>query len=456
MKKESSSFRDPSGFVFYHEGEIYRQVNHIYKENYDYLLNSGLYQLLAEKRLLLPHTEVALTGEASSKAYKILKPKCLPFISYPYEWSFSQLKHAALLTLEIQETSLKYGMSLCDSSAYNIQFWNGRAVLIDSLSFEKYHENFPWVAYRQFCQHFLAPLALMSYRDVRLNRLLQLFIDGILLDLASNLLPWRTSLRLSLLFNIHLHARSQKYFSGMTISNQKAKMSKVALLGLIDCLREVVNGLNWHNQKTAWGNYYLDTNYSAEAFADKKRVINLFLDEIHPRWVWDWGANNGVFSRIASKKGIPTVALDVDPAAVEINYLKCLEEKETNLLPLLMDVTNPSPGIGWGNQERLSLPGRGPVDCLLVLAIIHHLVIANNLPMEKIAAFFASITSWLIIEFVPKNDSQLQRLLACRKDIFSNYTVEDFEREFLSYFSIRRKVALVDSNRVIYLMKKND
>jgi len=194
-----SSFRDPSGVLFVRDGSIFRQVNTIYKDNYDHLMNSGIYETLVADKLLIPHEEVDIEGVNPDLAYKIIKPELIPFISYPYEWSFSQLKDAALATLRIQKRSVDFGMSLKDCSAYNIQFRNGKPVFIDTLSFEKYHEGQPWVAYRQFCQHFLAPLALMSCRDVRLNQLLRVYIDGVPLDLASSLLPFRTRFVFSLL-----------------------------------------------------------------------------------------------------------------------------------------------------------------------------------------------------------------------------------------------------------------
>jgi len=188
----ASSFRDPSGFVFWQDGAIYRQINTIYKEDYDRLMTSGLHKALVEEGLIVSHEEVALQSAAPQVAYKVIRPDQVPFISYPYEWSFSQLKGAALATLRIQRKALDFGMSLKDCSAYNMQFMKGKPVFIDTLSFEKYQEGSPWVAYRQFCQHFLAPLALMSHRDSRLGQLLRIHLDGVPLDLASKLLPRRT------------------------------------------------------------------------------------------------------------------------------------------------------------------------------------------------------------------------------------------------------------------------
>lgn len=215
--KVAGSFRDPSGFVFVRNHVLFRQVNQQYRVHYDHLMDSGLYQRLLGDGLLVPHTEADGALAVSDDAYKVIQPEAIPFISYPYEWCFSQYKDAALTTLAIQKRALEFGMSLKDASAYNIQLLRGKPVLIDTLSFELYPEGQPWVAYRQFCQHFLAPLALMSYRDMRLGQLMSTYIDGIPIDLASTLLPFRSRFRLALLLHIHLHARSQRRYADAAI-----------------------------------------------------------------------------------------------------------------------------------------------------------------------------------------------------------------------------------------------
>ena len=217
----NASFRDPSGFLFTRDGVLYRQVNQVYAEDYRKLMDSGLYAKLVKAGLLIPHTEVDIEPANKKLAFKVLCPEYVPFISYPYEWSFGQLKDAALATLSIQKRALKAGMVLKDASAYNIQFQRGKPTLIDTLSFEIYQEGEPWVAYRQFCQHFLAPLALMAYQDVRLSQLLRVYIDGIPLDLASELLPARTRWNLGLATHIHLHARAQKRYAEVAVSEAR-------------------------------------------------------------------------------------------------------------------------------------------------------------------------------------------------------------------------------------------
>lgn len=430
-------------------------------------MQSGLYEKLAAKDLLIPHKEVDLPAEEADNispdcsevrvrrgnSYKIIQPERIPFISYPYEWCFSELKDAALTTLKIQKIALEYGMSLKDASAYNIQFRNGKPLLIDTLSFEKYKESRPWIAYRQFCQHFLAPLALMAHTDVRLGQLFRIHVDGIPLGLAGKLLPANTWLKLSLLSHIHLHSKSQRYFSNKQVNIINRTISRRSLLNIIDNLESTIGKLTWLPEGTEWAEYYEDTNYSPEAMMHKKRLVETYISESNPRTLWDLGANTGAFSRIAMAKGIDTIAFDVDPAAVEKNYQQMQESKETKMLPLYLDLTNPSPAIGWANEERLSLVERGPADTVLALALIHHLAISNNVPFSHIAVFLSRLCRFLIIEFVPKNDSQVQKLLRSRDDIFPDYTREHFEEAFSRHFLILENQTVSDTQRTIYFMR---
>ena len=450
----ASSFRDPSGFLFRRDGTHYRQVNIAYQEDYDTLMKSGLYEELVEKHLLVPHQEVDLAPEVPDTAYKIIRPRDISFISYPYEWSFSQLKQAAIVTLEIERAALGYGLTLKDASAYNIQFLDGKPVLIDTLSLERYTSGEPWIAYRQLCQHFLAPLVLMAYCDVRLNQLLRIYIDGVPLDLTSSLLPKRTWANWGVLMHIHLHAKSQKKHADTHLPINRPKMGQNSLLGLVDSLFTTVHHLKWRPNGTEWANYYDETNYTQSGLEHKEKLIREYLGLANPCSVWDLGANTGLFSRLASKYGIFTVAFDVDPACVERTYLETIKHQESCLLPLLLDLTNPSPGIGWENEERTSLIDRGPVDMVFALALLHHLTISNNLPFDRIAGFLARICNDLIIEFVPKEDSQVQKMLANREDIFDGYTQEIFEREFSQHFMIIQKDPIIDSLRTLYLMKR--
>ena len=456
-----ASFRDPAGFIFSRDGVVHRQVNAAGAADYDRLMGSGLHAELVSRGWLVAHEEVDAPPFADG-AHRVLRPARVDFISYPYEWCFSELQDAALLTLDTQLLALEHGMSLKDASAYNVQFAGGRPLLIDTLSFEAYQEGRPWVAYRQFCQHFLAPLALMAKVDVRLSQLLRSCIDGIPLDLASKLLPGATRFNLGLLMHLHLHARTQRAHAatddGGTASASRAKsvnVSRNGLVGLLQGLRSTVAKLSWQPAGTEWGDYYQATNYDQDAFAAKQQLVASFLAAVSPRTVWDLGANTGVFSRIASRAGADTVAFDIDPAAVEHNYRQARSEGGAQPLPLLLDLTNPSPGLGWAGSERDSLEGRGPADCVMALALIHHIAISNNVPLANVARYLSRLCRHLVIEFVPKADSQVRRLLASREDIFGNYDQAGFEAAFGTCFTIQRSEPVHGSERTLYLMTSN-
>ena len=452
--RSGSSFRDPSGFLFTRGDVLYRQVNRSYRPTYDRLLDSGLYRELVDAGELIPHEAVNVAPAEDSLASLVIRPEPLDFVSYPYEWSFTQLKDAAALTLTIQKRALARGLSLKDASAYNIQFHQGRPLLIDSLSFEPWKEGEPWVAYRQFCQHFVAPLALMAHVDVRLSLLLRLYIDGLPLDLASRLLPGRTRLHPGLLTHIHLHAASQRRFSGTApASRTNARMPRNAFLGLIDSLESTVRGLAWTPGGTDWADYEQSHNYTPAALEHKRRLVGGFLQRIRPSMTWDLGANVGSFSRLAAEAGSMTIAFDLDPSAVDVHYRRCRVEGEKRLLPLLLDLTNPSPAQGWNHRERMSLAERGPADAVMALALVHHLAIANNVPLPFLAETLSGFGKSLIIEFVPKTDSQVQRLLASRQDIFPGYTLDGFEQAFRRTHKILSSDRIEGSERILFLLE---
>jgi 2-polyprenyl-3-methyl-5-hydroxy-6-metoxy-1,4-benzoquinol methylase len=458
---EVGSFRDPSGFVFYHDGILYRQVNHCYEKDFYCLKESGLYDKLTEKKLLISHDEVNIEPPLPEKSLIILCPQPVPFISYPYEWCFSQLKDAALTTLVIQKQALQCGMSLKDASAYNIQYLDGRPVFIDTLSFEVYQSGKPWSAYRQFCQHFLAPLALMSYKSVEFAHLLKHFIDGIPLNLATSLLPWRTFMAPSLVMHIHFHSKAQNKFQANELKGTPSvkkksndRVSLAALNEIVENLESAIRKLKWSPNKSAWRDYYDDTNYVEESFQSKKDIVAAFLKAISPRTVWDLGANTGIFSKIAADMGAFTVSADMDSSAVELNYLQNKKQKNEKCLPLLLDLVNPSGGIGWDNRERKAFFERGEPDVVMALALIHHLSIGNNVPLKNLAAFFAGFSRYLIVEFVPKSDSQVKRLLQSRDDIFPDYEIDEFERIFGKLFTVEKKQTLPGSERTLFLFKR--
>jgi ribosomal protein L11 methylase PrmA len=458
VERLGSSFRDPAGFLFRDGDTLLRQVNAEYAADYDLLMASGLYDALADAGMLVRHREVA--HAVWGAAYRVLAPEVIPFVSYPYEWCFGQLRDAALLTLRIQDAALDHGMTLKDASAFNIQFQGGAPVLVDTLSFEAYRPGEPWIAYRQFCQHFLAPLLMMSAVDVRLAGVWRAHLDGVPLDLASRLLPRGSWLRPGVMLHVHLHARSLARHADTAIraGPRAPAMSLTALRGLVDSLRSTIQGLRWDAAGTEWADYVETRRYSAQAVEAKAALVREYLAAVHPapRSVWDLGANTGEFSRIAARTGAYVVSFDVDAAAVERNYRAVQAEGTSSILPLVLDLANPTPGLGWAGRERDAWLERGPADVVMALALVHHLAIGNNVPLDSVARLLADAGRTLVIEWVPKDDEQVQRLLRSRRDVFPGYTREGFEAAFATRFRTLRSDAIEGSERRMYLMERVD
>jgi hypothetical protein len=467
--RESSSFRDPAGFVFTREGVIYRQVNEAFGDTFDAFVRSGLYADLANAGLLVEHDEVPLRIEGAPPARAVLRPARIPFVSYPYEWCPGQLRDAALLTLELQKRALARGFVLRDASAFNVQFVGCRPVWIDTLSFGRLVEGEPWLAYRQFCQHFLAPLALMCCADPALGRLSALHIDGVPLERASALLPARTRLRLGLLTHLHLHARSIVRAAAAPAPPgapeagraraARRPMGASALLAFADSLESTVRRLTWH-PTGRWTDYSADTSYSTAAAEHKRRTVARLLDEARGTgpvsMVWDLGGNAGHYSRPVAAGGARAVVMDADYGAVERLYRQCRAEGQELLLPLVQDLTNPSAAIGWHNRERRSLLERGPADVALALALVHHFAIGNGVPLEDIARMLRAAGRIAIVEFVGREDPQVQRMLGMRGETFAGYGQPAFEAAFGRCFTVMSRQAIDDSARTLYLLRANE
>ncbi len=459
VTRDPGSFRDPSGFVYRRDGVLYRQIQPSFASDWDDLVSSGLLETLQTKGLLIRHEVVSRDLAADlATAHAVIRPVPVAFISYPYEWSFGQLRDAALCTLAAQETAAAAGFTLRDATAYNVQFHDGKPILIDTLSFERAEPGAPWSAYRQFCEHFLAPLALMAQRDVRLGLMLRDHIDGVPLDLAATLLPGRSRFNLGLGSHIHAHAKAQtRYADDGAAAAGKAtsrKLSPLQQAALQDSLKRTVTGLRWEPAGTEWADYAENTSYSDDAAGRKDALVESFLVAAGGSVVWDMGANTGRFSRIAAGLGRRVVSWDIDPAATERHYQLIRRDGTTSTLPLLADLGNPSPALGWAHTERRSLEQRADADVLLALALVHHLAIGRNLPLDRIADYFADLAPSLIIEFVPKGDPMVDKLLATREDIFPDYTLDGFRTAFTGRFVIDDEAPIEGSTRVLFRLSR--
>ncbi len=445
-----ASFRDPAGFVYERNGKYLRQVNQVYAEHYSQLMDSGLYNELAGKRMLLTHTESNDDAQESSTAFKVLEPEQLTFITYPYEWCFGQLKDAALLTISLAHECLERDMVLKDATPFNIQFVDGLPVWIDTLSFEKFTGKEPWVAYRQFCNYFLFPLYLAHYKTIEPRRILQAWPDGIGAADTWKLLPGKTALK----FHVLMHVYLQK-----SVSRKKSKTGKVSfnqpkMLRLLWSLEQAVEKIKAPRARSAWSDYYTSTVIGQEYVKLKEAVLKQIISGEELNNVLDLGCNNGHFSLLLADYAKQVIATDSDEPSINSLYEQIKELEVRNLLPLVTDVANPPGASGFRHAERAAFHDRIKTETVSALALIHHLRISANIPLQLLASWFSEISDMLIIEWVPKTDEKVQELLSNRRDIFEDYTQDQFESLFALHFNISKKLAIGTTGRYIYLMKK--
>ncbi len=452
--QHSSSFRDPSGFIFLDNGVIKRQINPIYFEVYNKLKSECFFENASQHGLLVSHKELSVTEESI-----IIQPEQIPFITYPYEWSFNQYKEAALLTLKLQKFALSKGFSLKDATAFNVVFNRGKAIFIDTLSLDIYKENSPWRAYKQFITHFLGPLLLAKYHGAQSIKLMSNFIDGIPVGLLSSMLPAKSKLNPFLYANIHLLAKFETKHSEDYKGELKTKnLSKKGQLNIIDSLFNYIKKIQL-NEASEWGDYYNKTNYTNTAFHEKAGIINSWIDELNIKKIIDIGGNDGTFVRKINAPLEHALVCDIDNNAVDFNFKQIKQNKETTILPFVLDVLNPSAGIGFNNKERLSFIGRmknfAP-DVSMALAVIHHMTLSGNITFDMSAEFFASFSKCLIIEFPKRNDSWVQRLLKTKGEFeahFDFYNEAEFTKAYTAYFNIKEHCVIKESNRSLFYLE---
>ena len=450
-----SSFRDPSGFIFQSHDQVYRQVNQLYSANYERLMQSGLYQKLTAAHWLIPHSEVNENFFDSPDWYKTLQPEQLPFITYPYEWCFEQMKDAALLVLNILKESLRHDLILKDATPFNVQFYKGRPVWIDTLSFEKYDPAKPWVAYRQFCECFLFPLYIGHYLKTDIQKTLSTYLEGIPATLTSKLLPMRSGLSLGVWLHVYLQGAVKSDNRSAAI---QTGFNRKKLLNLITHLETIIGGFRSRKEGTTWGDYYDNTILSQQYLQEKEKLFREMIQGLEYNTALDAGTNEGHFAKILAEGNGHRNIVAVDNDAVSINklYRYIKTNGIANILPLQMDITQPSPALGYRNRERAAFFDRIKADVVNALALIHHLVYSKNIPLASLAAFFADITGkYLLIEFVPPADPKVIAI-SKNRTAMHRYDSRTFEESFGALFNTLKKKTIPGTERVLYLMEKRD
>ena len=394
----------------------------------------------------------------SRRARRCCEHERIPFVSYPYEWPFSMLKDAALLQLDLNLAAIEVDMISKDSSPYNVQFKGAKPVFVDVGSFERLREGEPWVGYRQFCMLYLYPLLLQSVKDVSYHALLRGAIDGITPAQMRGMVSFRDRFRKGFYLNVFLHAKLEARHGdrGKEVKAEfkKAGFKKELIVANLRRMRKLVAGLEWSPPQGVWVAYGERNSYTDDDAKRKDEFVREVATSKGWGLTWDIGCNNGRYSRIAAEGSRQVLAVDYDQGPVELLYRTLREEGDEKILPLTMNLADPSPGLGWRGQERRSLPDRGAPDLLLALALIHHVTIAANVPVAEFVDWLAGLGTSLVIEFPTREDPMVQKLLAPKRDgLHPDYERESFERVLSQAFDVERRERLESGTRLLYFAR---
>jgi ribosomal protein L11 methylase PrmA len=458
---DGGSFRDPSGCVLHGEDAVYRAINPCAAADFEFIRHSGVLQDFIQRGWVIESEAADLAATAvqtirGQQPVHLIRHPRLDFVSHPYEWCFSELQDAALHHLKIQIEALSRGAALSDASAYNIQFRGSQPLHIDILSFRRYHEGERWDGYHQFCRQFLNPLLLDHHLGIGFQNWYRGALEGIDASDLAKLLPLRTKYG-SLRSYLHVVAQARLERSiERRASDGHGGLSSRRYLAILEDLANWIESLR---SKAAgpsiWLDYASNNSYAPEAEAKKREFIERIVNELAPRLVWDLGSNTGAYSELAVRAGAASViAFDSDQGAVERLYGRAVDNK-LPILPLLMDLANPSPDQGWLQNERRGIQRRANPDLVLALALIHHLVIGRNIPLADVVEWIVSLAPTGVIEFIPKSDPMVCRMLAQRADIFTDYTLAGFRAALSRHATIERELHLEEDGRVLIAFARN-
>lgn len=457
IEQNHISYKDGAARVVLKENVYYRYIFNDYKEEYDHLMNSGLYDELTEKKYLIKHIETEIDSN-DPKVYKLLYPHQIPFISYPFEWSFIQWKRATLSYLEINKIALKYGMILKDATPYNFCHLGGKALLLDTSSFIFFKHNDNWIAYKQFCEEFFGPITLMHYNGHEWSNLTMSKMGNIGLGFISQQLPFKSWFNFNVFTHIHWHSNYVNK-SAKKNENKNKGFTNEKIIAIIDMMYHSVN--RWRilpKQKSIWSGYYQNDIEEVSYLQDKEGTIREWLTLTKPKTILDIGANTGNFSLIAREYSEQVIAIEPDYACIDKIEKQIRKNNLENIFAVVLDITKPSPALGLMNKETQNFTKRLKSEMVFGLALTHHLNITNKLSFYQIAEMFSELSSeYVIIEFIEKGDSRVILLTQNLKLNTNLYNEYSFLNAFENFFYIERRKKMKDSERILYLLKrKND
>ena len=462
LQRETGSFRDREARVFYRDGKVYRCLSERALQAWERLEGSHLWareNTLGAGRTVGTHRVPAADGVPCPEGSwdVVLEHDRVPVITYPYEWCFGMLKDAALLTLDLMLAGLDEDMMLKDATPYNVQWQGSQPVFIDVASFDLLEPGEPWPGYRQFCELFLYPLMLCAYKNVPFHPFMRGRLEGVEMETLRQLVGIWDWLRPGVLVDVVLHAHLQRAGERSTGSARRELREGGFNRDMIRAngrrLEKVVSGMRWGPSRSTWSSYARDAIYGADGLEAKREFICRVAGERKRSLAWDVGANDGTFSRIVATSTATVLAMDYDHAVVERLYQALKAESNRQIIPLVMNVADPSPALGWRGGERGTLLERGRPDLTLCLALLHHLVIGANVPLAEVVEWMAELRSELIVEFVTRQDPQVQILLRNKTDHYQDYDQDSFEKLMEKTFEVVTREEIVEGRRFLYLAR---
>ena len=461
---EPGSFRDRTSRVFYQAETVFRALSPPALANWQQLAAKAFFQRLQDAGKVVQTQQVETiplqadaqdsASSADSSWVATLKHQTIPVISYPYEWSFGMLKDAALLQLELLQAALAEGMILKDASSFNMQWIGSQPIFIDIPSFTPLAPGEPWVGYRQFCQLFLYPLLLQAYKNMPFQPWLRGNIDGIEPQDCTQLMSLRDRFRAGVFSHVYLQAQAQSRYAQASHNIQhdlrSAGFDTQLIQTNVSRLTRLIQKLDWQRSQSTWSEYAEQPPYTEAEQSQKADFVRRVAQSQKWSSVWDLGCNTGTFSRIAAENASTVVAMDVDALVIERLYQALKTERNTTILPLVSNLADPSPSLGWRGTERRALTERSSPDLILALALIHHMVISANIPLKEFVAWLAERRASLVIEFITRDDPMVRTLLRHKADQYTDYNLEYFERCLADTFEVERQETLESGTRLLY------
>ena len=455
---DPGSFRDPTAQVLIAGEHVYRGLGAEALEAYEAVARTEFFPSLLAEGLVVATEKVSDPGSVASGWTGMLRHERVPVISYPYEWPFEMLRDAALLQLEVTRRALAEGFITKDATSYNVQFDGARPVFIDVGSFERLRSGSPWDGYRQFCETFLNPLVLQAVGGVRFHPWMRGSLDGIRPSEAASFITGRHRLNRRLAVHVLLHARAESRYGDADKARDvggelaRAGMGPKVLSAQVDNLTRTVQGLRWKAQSSTWSDYSDRSHYSDSDLATKEEFVARAVQDLEPAKVLDLGANDGHFSKLALTHGAArVVAVDSDHLVVDRLYRHLRETSETRILPLVMDLADPSTGIGWRGRERPGFTDRVRPDLVLCLAVVHHLALTNTVPLSMVVDLLADFSAPVVVEFPHRDDQMAARLLARKRSgLFDHYDKPQWEAELRRRFDVTETVTTPSGTRTLY------